>query len=286
MPSRRPFMSARLASLAAGLSACTTPPAGPLALVEPEPAVPAMPARYGPILDEPYPIPAVPEGVVPTRPWRQRVDNPFLGARLGRIVVDPGAFFLHLVEEGGPAMRYGIGAGLQGFAWSDDARLGYKRRCRPQPAHAERLRGGPARGPSLSDRSPPRSGPSMEVDRGVRRDYLRRVNRLVRIMVLVLLAAFSAGTVAHAAMAPAMAAMQAEEGARGSAASDCPGCTQDEEGVVACDVVCTPSLFAAPESDTPLPAMLQSAEEGGTDVLAVGLRAPPDPFPPRAPILS
>ena len=112
------------------------------------------------------------------------------------------------------------------------------------------------------------------------------MNRFVRIMVLVLLAAFSAGTVAHAAMAPAMAAMQAAEGARDSAASDCPDCAQDEEGVVACDVACALPLFMAIESDTPLPATPRSAEEGGTDVLAMGRRAPPDPFPPRAPILS
>ncbi len=75
------------------------------------PPTPEPPAFYGPIPEEPFPIPAVPRGVVPQRYWRQRVANPFPEQSAGTIVVDPNAFYLHLVEEDGTAMRYGVGVG-------------------------------------------------------------------------------------------------------------------------------------------------------------------------------
>jgi lipoprotein-anchoring transpeptidase ErfK/SrfK len=39
----------------------------------------------------------------------------------GTIVVDPPAHYLYLVEPGGKAMRYGIGVGGEGYAWSGEA---------------------------------------------------------------------------------------------------------------------------------------------------------------------
>jgi len=87
-----------------------------------------MPAFYGAVTTEPYPIPAVPPGVVPEQYWRQRVDNPFPAEAAGTIIVDPNAFYLYLVEEGGTAMRYGVGVGRQGFSWSGDAVVQYKRK--------------------------------------------------------------------------------------------------------------------------------------------------------------
>lgn len=86
-----------------------------------------MPSFYAAVPTEPYPIPAVPPDVVPQRFWRQQVANPFPTERVGTIVVDPNAFYLHLVEEGGAAMRYGVGVGRQGFSWSGDAVVQYKR---------------------------------------------------------------------------------------------------------------------------------------------------------------
>ena len=86
-----------------------------------------MPSFYGPIEDEPFPLAAVPKGVVAPKYWRQRVANPFLTEKPGTIIVDPNQFFLHLVEEDGMAMRYGIGVGRQGFSWSGDAVVQYKR---------------------------------------------------------------------------------------------------------------------------------------------------------------
>ena len=41
----------------------------------------------------------------------------------GTIVIDPGARYLYFVEEGGHAIRYGVGVGKEGFAWSGTATI-------------------------------------------------------------------------------------------------------------------------------------------------------------------
>lgn len=129
MLTRRIFAVAGATAL---LSAC----ARPARLTEaPPPDVPAVPLLplpdfYGAVTDEPFPVPAVPQGVVPPHLWRQRVENPFPGAAPGTIVVDPDAGLLHLVESDGQAMRYGAGTGRDAFAWSGEARLQF---CRAWP---------------------------------------------------------------------------------------------------------------------------------------------------------
>ncbi|PWW02131.1 lipoprotein-anchoring transpeptidase ErfK/SrfK [Hoeflea marina] len=127
MITRRLFLGA--ASMAA-LSGCTTTgssrQAGTDVAVEAQSSI--MPAFYGAVEDGGFLIPAVPAGVVPPRYWRRRVANPFPQEAAGTIIVDPTAFHLHLVEEGGTAMRYGVGVGKQGFAWSGDAVIQYKRK--------------------------------------------------------------------------------------------------------------------------------------------------------------
>ncbi len=128
MITRRSFIGA--ASLAV-LGGCATTEPGPrVQAFAPIPPAPpkTMPAFYGPIQDEPFPIPAVPAGVVPARFWRQQVQNPFPDERPGTIVVDPYAFYLHLVESRDAAMRYGVGVGRDGFSWSGRARLQYRRK--------------------------------------------------------------------------------------------------------------------------------------------------------------
>ena len=116
----------------AALSGCTSmgsrPSINSAAAVATPPPAPDMPAFYGPIPDEPFPGPAVPPGVVPQRYWRRRVANPFPDHSAGTIIVDPNAFYLHLVEGDGSAMRYGIGVGRQGFSWAGDAVVQYRRK--------------------------------------------------------------------------------------------------------------------------------------------------------------
>ena len=127
MITRRLFLGA--AAMAA-LSGCTTAGRAPQPKPAPTPAVPPQEftVNYGPVLDEPFPLPAVPAGVVPKRYWRQRVANPFPDEPVGTIVIDPAAYYLHLVEPGGTAMRYGIGVGRQGFSWSGTAVVQYTRK--------------------------------------------------------------------------------------------------------------------------------------------------------------
>lgn len=127
MISRRLFLSSAALAVLSGctsISSRTQPISAPAIKPQPQP----MPAIYGAIADEPYPIDAVPRGVVPQRYWRQQVPNPYPGEVAGTIIVDPNAFYLHLVEDGGTAMRYGIGVGRQGFSWSGDAVVQYKRK--------------------------------------------------------------------------------------------------------------------------------------------------------------
>ncbi|MEM8797107.1 MAG: L,D-transpeptidase, partial [Pseudomonadota bacterium] len=42
----------------------------------------------------------------------------------GTIIVDGNRHFLYLIQEGGMAMRYGIGVGKEGFGWSGIVRVG------------------------------------------------------------------------------------------------------------------------------------------------------------------
>ena len=76
-------------------------------------------AAYGPVPGERFPVPAAP---------LSRINPAFLRARVayakgkpGTIVIDPGARYLYFIEEGGRAMRYGVGVGKEGFAWSGTA---------------------------------------------------------------------------------------------------------------------------------------------------------------------
>jgi len=82
-------------------------------------------AMYGAETDSGYQIPAIPFRKIEPRFYRQLVDDP-TGERPGTIVVDTKDRFLYLVREGGEAVRYGIGIGRAGFAWSGRAIVKWK----------------------------------------------------------------------------------------------------------------------------------------------------------------
>lgn len=85
---------------------------------------PAPPARYGPLLDGKILIPAVDVARVDPKFLRQEVSLPMgLPNEPGVIIVDPKARFLYLVMEDGRAVRYGVGVGREGFAWSGTATI-------------------------------------------------------------------------------------------------------------------------------------------------------------------
>jgi lipoprotein-anchoring transpeptidase ErfK/SrfK len=77
-------------------------------------------SHYGPITSEPWPIAAIDTSKIDPQFLRQTVSNP-TGEKPGVIVVDTASKFLYLTQEGGTAMRYGVGVGREGFGWSGRA---------------------------------------------------------------------------------------------------------------------------------------------------------------------
>lgn len=80
---------------------------------------------YDSIWDGGFQIPAVDLKKVPRRYWRRQVDFE-TDYPVGTVIVNTRTFFLHLVEENGKAMRYGVGLGRQGFEWSGRGRIQWK----------------------------------------------------------------------------------------------------------------------------------------------------------------
>jgi lipoprotein-anchoring transpeptidase ErfK/SrfK len=112
----RPVLLALLASLS--LSACQTRP-GQLAQDDDS-------AWYiGAKADKPFDIPLVDTGRLDPKYRRQTVAYTGLEPA-GTIVVDIDQRQLFLVQEGGSALRYGVGVGKQGFSWRGEARVGRK----------------------------------------------------------------------------------------------------------------------------------------------------------------
>ncbi|APH71495.1 L,D-transpeptidase [Aquibium oceanicum] len=138
-PSTQPLMSRRfllsagaLAASQVALSACTsigqrTPPI--VSSVRPEPEYAsdfAYPQIYGARVDAGYEIPAVPYREIDARLLRQYVADP-TGEAPGTIVVDTSQHYLYLVQPDGRALRYGVGLGRDGFAWSGRAVIQWKK---------------------------------------------------------------------------------------------------------------------------------------------------------------
>ena len=74
-----------------------------------------------------YPVETVDPSLVPSVYHRQVVR--FNGyEQPGTVVVDPKSHFLYYVFRDGLAIRYGVGVGRAGFAWSGDAEIRMKRR--------------------------------------------------------------------------------------------------------------------------------------------------------------
>lgn len=87
---------------------------------------PQYAAMYAGIHDEPFEIPPVDVSKIDPQFLRQSVT--YSGPEpTGTVVVDPHAKFLYLVMEGGNALRYGVGVGRDGFEWSGQGVIQYKR---------------------------------------------------------------------------------------------------------------------------------------------------------------
>jgi lipoprotein-anchoring transpeptidase ErfK/SrfK len=80
---------------------------------------------YGRLDTDPFPVPAFNYSRV--RPEFLRREVQYSGREpAGTIVVDPRARHLYFVQGNGQAIRYGVGVGRQGFAWSGTATVNSK----------------------------------------------------------------------------------------------------------------------------------------------------------------
>lgn len=130
MTARRPPFVSRLrlalvaTALALGLGACQT---GQQAMpVEPMMVSEDTGGWYvGLKPDAPFDIPLVDRSKIDAEFGRQSVAYSG-GEKPGSLVVDIDKRFLYLVQEGGTALRYGVGVGKQGFSWKGVAAVGRK----------------------------------------------------------------------------------------------------------------------------------------------------------------
>jgi lipoprotein-anchoring transpeptidase ErfK/SrfK len=126
---RRLLSAASMGAASAALSACTSigrPALPPEAETFPEDQqFGDLAAMYGPMVDNGRDLPAIPFEKIDPQYYRQIVPDP-TGEMPGTIVVDTPTRFLYLVQEGGRALRYGVGIGREGFAWSGRAHIQWK----------------------------------------------------------------------------------------------------------------------------------------------------------------
>jgi lipoprotein-anchoring transpeptidase ErfK/SrfK len=80
---------------------------------------------YGPMPEERFPLPAIEISKVPSK-FRRRQVNFTSPYPVGTVIVDTKTYYLHLVQENGQAMRYGVGLGRQGFEWSGEGIIQWK----------------------------------------------------------------------------------------------------------------------------------------------------------------
>ncbi len=81
---------------------------------------------YGAITNEPFALPAVKLQQVKPQYFRRPVRNE-TGHPPGTVVVDTRNFYLYWTQPDGTAMRYGVGLGREGFEWSGQGVIQYKR---------------------------------------------------------------------------------------------------------------------------------------------------------------
>ena len=110
-----------VAALAAGCSTITDYSRTALGYVTPG----ALDARYAAFEDDGHAVPAIPDRYLGEDMVRRKVD--YAGPeKPGTMVVDPAAHYLYLVMAGGKAMRYRVGVGKAGFAFTGRAKVARK----------------------------------------------------------------------------------------------------------------------------------------------------------------
>ncbi|MCZ4273357.1 L,D-transpeptidase family protein [Maritalea porphyrae] len=124
-PSRRTFIRTGSALTLTGLlGACASGDSAQKSAVEVSDAAASM---YGPLPREQFAIPAIDPQKIEPQFYRQEVRYR-TNEQPGTVVVDTKAFYLYLVQPKGRAIRYGVGLGRAGFAWSGRALIQWKRK--------------------------------------------------------------------------------------------------------------------------------------------------------------
>lgn len=111
---------------------------------------------------------------------------------------------------------------------------------------------------------------------------MRKFASLITVAILVV---FAASTIVHAVSANAMALDMAMADGGAMSMPECQGCPEDgDSGANAsCDLICTAPAFAVLKAVEPAQFMMPLLRQDRPLGMALprGLRAPPDPFPPR-----
>ncbi len=126
-------------------------------------------AMYGPIPTERFPIPAVDLKLVDPKFYRRQVSYR-TSEPVGSVVVDTRTFYAYFVQPDNKAMRYGVGLGRAGFAWSGRANIAWKRKWPTWTPPAEMIR----RQPELEEFSAANGGmePGLNNPLGARALYI------------------------------------------------------------------------------------------------------------------
>jgi lipoprotein-anchoring transpeptidase ErfK/SrfK len=123
--SRRTFLAGGMVLAASGLTACQTVVGLPDQAELPDEEFDYA-AAYAALPDGDYTWPAINYKNFDQQYWRQIVDYKSR-EKPGTIIVDPYNNFLYWTLSNKTALRYGIGVGRAGFAWSGDALIRVKR---------------------------------------------------------------------------------------------------------------------------------------------------------------
>ena len=121
-PSRRGFLAGGVSLAVLTLAGCAT--SRRLVIDQPQFSEYYL-QMYGPLPNEKFPVPAIDLTKLDPNMFRTQVPDP-TGEMPGTIVVNTTERHLYLVLEGGQAIRYGVGIGREGFAWSGRAQVGRK----------------------------------------------------------------------------------------------------------------------------------------------------------------
>ena len=113
-------------AVSALMAACTTTAPAVMGNAALSRAEPLQDARYAAVTTEKFRVPAVSLADLEPQNMRQLVDYQ-TKHQPGTVIIDPHERFLYLVQEGGKALRYGVGVGKAGLEFSGTATVNHKR---------------------------------------------------------------------------------------------------------------------------------------------------------------